>query len=153
MTSMPTRLIATVMKQVTSCWDMSPDFADSAGFSDQVRRIIVSLSAYWGQFSNRPQQKNDNRNTPRLDWDCLLGDLFLVDAPAFFAPGNDIEGIARRNEADREIVESRARHDSRRPSQGRGDQGIGEGCLGQGVGADELTRISACASSRSEIQG
>jgi len=71
---------------------------------------------------------------------CLLGDLLLVDASTLLAPGNDAERIARRDQADRETFEGRARSHSPGPSKCRRDQGIGERCVEQGLGAQAMIR-------------
>src|SRR3977135_3404331 len=80
-------------------------FARWAGFLPKPRRIIVSLSYRWRRFSNHLPQKNDACTPTRRGRHRLRGGLFLVDAPAFVAPGRDVEGIARRDQADRETVE------------------------------------------------
>jgi hypothetical protein len=95
--------------------------------SAKVRRLITAYYRVDAIFQitceqslNEHALRNpDDRVDPRLGWDRLLGHLLLVDAPAFLATGNDAEGIARRDQADRDALEGGTRFDQRSASEGQ----------------------------------
>src|SRR3954466_4927624 len=139
---MPTRLAATAIRQMRSSRDMARITRRQDWLSPTTTANNCQPINWMKPVFKLARAKNDNRNASRLDRDSLLGHLLLVDVPSFLKAGNHVEGIARRDEADREAVEGRTRSHPGSASQGAGDQGIGEGRVGQGFVAERLSGVS-----------